>query len=226
MAGSVGEMLTQHASGLSMALNALITDAIAADHHQKQLAFELQKEAMALPPFRFYQHIVYDERLPNDTVRKQVVTYELLVPSVILLGGHSLEIQKYNIKSTFESMIKKATGVQSDTTASVGAKAGFLGIPSISVDVTQKIAVNHSRENSQHNTLDVEIEMGQSEPSFGYTELVKALMRAVNTILDDVLKKGLTNARAISEEEAAKLQEPEPTGDETQAQQAQQTRPQ
>ena len=206
MAG-VGAMLAEHASGLSEAVNALVTDAMANDNRQKRMAFELRKEAMALPAFEFHQHIVYDERQEDGSTQKRVVRYDLLIPGTILWDGRSLEIQKYDIKSTFEAMMKKVTHVDSGTEVGVHGKPGFLGIPKVSFDITQKINVSHDSESEQHNTFDIDIHMAQSEAGFGYTELVKALMRSINTIIDDVLKKGMENPVPISDEEAAQLTE-------------------
>ena len=205
----VGAMLAEHGSGLSQVTKTLINDAFVADNQAKDLAFNRRIRAMEQKPFQFEQHIVYDERQADGSTIMRCVKYSLLLPGVILEDGRTLEIQKYEIKSTFEAMIKKATGIQSDTETKLHGKAGIFGIPRISFDITQKISVSHNRENTQHNTFDLDIQMGQSEASFGYIEVVKALTRAVNTILDDVLKKGMENPEPITAEEAEALTAPD-----------------
>lgn len=209
MAENVGELLKQHASGLSTAVKSLITDAFVADSHSKDLALDRRMKAFKLPPFEFSQHLVYDERQEDGSLKKQVVAYEFLVPGVMVEDGTTLEIVKYEIKSTFESIIKKTTGVQSETDTHAGGEFGGLAFPKIEFDITEKLTVNHNSEQSQHNTFDVNIELGQSDPSFGYIELVKAVTRSINQIMDILMKKGIENPEPISDEEAEKLKSPD-----------------
>ena len=214
MAGGVGSMLSEHASGLSQAVSSLIDDAVIADNRSKDLAFNRRVKAMNLPPFKFFQRVVFDERQADNTTIKRMIEFSFLIPGVILEDGQALEIQKYKISSTFEAMIKKGSVIQSDTEAKGSVHSGFLGIPKVRFDITQKVSVNQSSDSSQHNTFDIDIEMGQSEASFGYVEVVKALTRAINQILNTALQSGLENPKTVSDEEAKQLEEGAIDGDE------------
>jgi len=122
-------------------------------------------------------------------------------------SGRTLEIQKYRIQSTFEATISKQREFSSDTEAHVSGEFGLFTPPKVKFDITEKIKVNNKDDETSHNTFDVEIELGQSDAEFGYVEIVKAMVRTINKLMDLLLQKGFENPQLISEEEAKALED-------------------
>ena len=206
---NVGHLLSQHASGLSSAVKSLVTDAIVLDAHAKSLAFEQRKSAFKLPPVRMDQYMMYQEPNPDPNGKPQyhIIKFNLLVPGCVFDDGIPLVIKRYIIKSTFEAIIRKHSEVDSETNAHIHGKAGLFHFPSVSFDIAEKINTKNSTDQTQHNTFDIEIEMGQGEAAFGYIEIIKAYVRAVNKVIDAAFSKGIENPTPLSEDEAKKLSE-------------------
>lgn len=181
MAENVGQALSQHASGLGNAVNSLIKDAIVNDNFAKDAARLRRQEAFKLPSFDVDQKMKFTDPV---TQTPQKIDIKMEVPGCISEDGIPLLIKKYRISSTFEAIIRKHHEIDSETNVHVGGKAGFLGIPKVSFDIAEKINTKDSADEKQHNTFDIEIEMGQGEPPVGYTELVKAFVRSSNRLVD------------------------------------------
>lgn len=202
----VGAMLLEHGDGLSQTMDALITSAMASDFRQRKANWALRKEQLASPPVLYKQYIAFDRWNEKGEQEKVVVTYEFLIPGVLMADGRFLEIKKYNISSSFEAMIRSATTVQSDTEISAGASFGGLSLPSVNVDVTEKLSIGHDSESTQKNTLETSLEMGPSEPPPGMVNLMESMQRQVNTVLETALKQGMENPKPLSDDEAKELQ--------------------
>ena len=207
MAESVGSMLGDHASALTGAVGSLIHTAIENDNYAKDQAIERTRKTLAFPPTRMAQHILYQEPGEDGTPQNRIIKFDLLIPTFIMMNNEPIVITKYYIKSTFEASIKKATNIKSETEVSGGGSVGFLGLPSFNFDISEKLTVGHDSESSQHNTFDLEVEMGQGDPSLGYSEIVKAFVRCVNRVVDFICQSGLQNPTPIDESEAKKLNE-------------------
>ena len=203
MASNVGEMLREHGSGLASTMKAIVTNAVEADDHAKRLNHERTKEAFNWPNITVKHYVLYQ----NEEGKPTVLRYTFQVPGVVIESGTPLVVKRVFIKSTFEAIIKKTTQIQSETEGKAHVKIGFLGIPSVSLDVTQKVAVTHGSEDNQHNTFDMEMELGQGEPAFGYIEIVKAIVTTIRNTSEFAMRQGLENPQVISEDEAKKLEE-------------------
>ena len=203
----VGAMLSEHGSALDVVVASQMKSAVVADAFAKDLAIERTKRLLALPPTRMVQNILAQVPGAEGEPEYRIVKFDLLVPTFIMVNNEPFVITKYAIHSTFEAMIKKTMNVKSETDVSVSGKAGFLGIPSIGFDITEKLTVDSGSESTQHNTFDIDIEMGQGQSSVGYIEIVKAFTRCVNKVVDFVCTQGLENPVPIDESEAGKLQE-------------------
>ena len=206
MAENVGQLLSAHASGLSNAVRSLITDAFAADDQSKNLNMERLKEAFKLPPIHVKQHLVYDKPNAKGKLQKRLIKFDFLVPGCILNDGIPLIIKRYWIKSTFEAQIKKHNEVATQTEAHGHVKAsGLFHIPSVSFDIAEKVNTKNTGDESQRNTFDVEIELGQGEPAIGYVQLSEAIMKSINRILELILQDGGANAKPLTQNQAKKL---------------------
>ena len=213
MAENVGHLLDQHAAGLDHATTSLMKNAFINDNFSKVAMRERLKDLFKLPPVVFSEYMLYEDTVPlapdapAGTVpqtQKKLIKWNFSVPGFIFDNGTGLEIKKYGIKSTFESMIKKHNELTSDTDAHIKGSFSLFSIPKISIDIAEKIHTGRTGDEESHNTFDIDIEMGQSDPSFGYIEIVKAFVRAVNRTLDIILSKGGT---PISEDEAKQLED-------------------
>lgn len=208
MAEGVGAKLREHADGLSAALNSVVTTAVNADCLAKDRALARRREAFGLPAVKLDQHVLFYQPNPDNPdspPQYRIIKYFFIVPGVIFEDGIPLVITKVSVRSTFEAMIKKTFNVDSTTEASVSGSAGFLGIPSVGFDISEKVTIGYGSENTQHNTFDVDLEMGQGQAAFGYIEIVKALVRSINKIVDFATNQGVNNPMPISESEAQKL---------------------
>ena len=209
---NVGKQLEEHASGLSAALVAVVDNAVNADNRSKKLAFELRREALNLPPAKFEQYILYQSspKVPEGQdvppPSYHIIKYYFLVPGIMFHDGRALIVDQVKIKSSFEAHIKKTRSLSSDSSARVKGKIGMFGIPSLTVDITQKVAVAIGSENEQHNSFDVEMSMRQSEPPFGFMEIVKAIARNVEKVMDFALEQGENNPIPLTEDEAKELE--------------------
>ena len=207
MAG-VGAMLAEHGSALDSVTSSLIKSAVVADGFAKDLAIERTRKVLAFPPTRMSQHIM--SQVPagdGGQPEFRIIKFDILVPTFLFVNNEPMVITKYAIRSTFEAMIKKSLQVKSETEVGGSGKVGFLGIPSIGFDFSEKLTVDHSSDSSQKNSFDLDVEMGQGQPSIGYLEIVKAFTRCVNKVVDYITTHGLQNPTAIDEAEAKKLQE-------------------
>ena len=208
----VGSQLAEHASGLSAALVAVVDNAVNADNRAKSLAFELKREALNLPSAKFEQYVLYQssptapEGGEAPPASYHIIKYYFLVPGIMFHDGRSLIIDYVRIKSSFEAHIKKTRSLSSDSSARVKGKIGMFGIPSLTVDITQKVHVAIGSENEQHNSFDVEMGMKQSDPPFGFMEIVKAIARNLERVMDFALEQGENNPIPITEDEAKELE--------------------
>ena len=207
MAENVGELLGSHASALDGAITSLVRTAIEADGYSKDLSIERTRKILKFPPTTISQHILYTVPGDDGKPQSQIVKFDIIVPSFIFIKNTPLIFKKYIIKSSFEAAITKKTGVKSETEVGAHGSVGMFGIPSIGFDISEKLTVNHDSEEKQSNSMDVEIELGQGDESFGYTEIVKAFVRCVNKVVDAVMQKGFENPAPLSDEEAKQLSE-------------------
>ena len=193
MNDNVGHALSQHASGLGSAVNSLMMDAIVNDDHSKDLARVRRQNSFKLPSFEVEQDFEFTD---PSSQQPQKVNVHIKVPGCMCEDGTPLIIKKYRIASKFEAMIRKHHEVNTETDVHGKVKSGFLGIPKISFDIAEKVHTTDSADETQHNTFDIEIEMGQGKPPLGYTELVKAFVRTTNKVVDYVCHISLQSPKA------------------------------
>ena len=205
MADNVGQLLGSHASALDGAIGSLVRTAIEVDSHSKDLNIERTRKILKFPPTTISQHILYTVPGEDGKPQSQIVKFDIIVPSFIFIRNTPLIFKKYIIQSSFEASITKSTGVKSETEVGAHGSVGMFGIPSIGFDISEKLTVNHDSEEKQSNSMEIEIELGQGEESFGYVEIVKAFVRCVNKVVDSVMQKGFENPTPLSDEEAEKL---------------------
>ena len=208
----VGAQLKEHGSGLAATLVSIVDTCVNADHRGKQLGFELRREALNLPAVKFEQYVLFHsspkvpegQDVPPPAYR--IIRYYFMVPGVMFHDGRILIIDQVKIKSTFEAHIKKTRSLESDSSARVKGKIGMFGIPSLTVDISQKVHVAIGTENEQHNTFDLEMSMKQSEPPFGFMEIIKVIARNLEKVMDFALEQGENNPLPLTKEEAEKLE--------------------
>ena len=204
---NVGEALSSHASALDSAIASMAKSAIEADSYSKDLAIERTRKVLKFPPTNLEQHIMYTIPGKDGTPEVRICKFSIQVPTFIFVDNKPFIFTKYVIKATFEASIAKHTGVNSTTDIGVSATPNFLGIPQVGFDIHEKLTVDHSSDEKQSNSMDVEVEMGQGETSFGYLEIVKAFVRGVNKIVDEVMNQGFNNPKALTDDEAKELSE-------------------
>ena len=206
---SVGEALSSQASGLGDAILHVVDKVIAADDRSKRLALERYKMLLKEPPIEMEFESYYQQ--PKDGKPKETewccIAFSVLMPAVYLDIGTTPIITKFTFDSSFEAIITRRLEVTSETEVGFSASWGGWGMPSVGLDITQKIGVTFGEDSTQSNTLDIHQTWDQSPVPYGIRVIQEALAQVLQKLFTAIVEKSLANPKVLTDDEVKVLQE-------------------
>ena len=206
----VGGYLKEHASGLGAAMTATTDVALSIHNRSQDAAFERRRKAFALPPIQMDENILFTRPKPDGSggIDFYIIKFQFIIPGLLAEEGKALEITKFAIKSSFEASIIKHYNIKNETEVGIHGKVGiFAALGGVGIDVTNKLTAEYGGEDKQHNTFDVELEMGTGKPPLAYMLITKSIANAIDKVIEYATSQGLDNPQTISDSEAEKMSE-------------------